>query len=153
GLVFTWKTAQPSPSSVRYGPTSAYGTVVTDPTLTTNHQVTVTGLSPNTRLFYGVSFPDSFDATQRWTPQDVLTTGSLPGTTQFLRLKAAGVIYTDVQSGPGFTPMDPATLAAIHTRFSRLADFYWRNSGFKLWLDVQVIEINKDITTTPYDLF
>jgi len=151
-LTFRWKTARAGPGSVRFGPRPTDTTVVTDPTVGTSHEVALTGLSPNTRLVYGVSFPDSFDGARRFTPTDVLNTGAPPGQTQFLRLKAAGVIYTDIQAGPGYTKMDAATLAAARTRLRRVADFYWRNSGFRLWPDIQVIEVDRDVTT-PLDLF
>lgn len=150
---FRWRTAAPAPSSVRYGTRNTYGNVVTDPTPTTEHLVTVTGLTPNTRLYYGVSFPDSFDGSDRFTPQDVMNTGAPAGQTQFLRLKAAAPIYTDTQRGPGYTPMTPNQLAVARARLDRVTDYYWRNSGFKLWLDMQVVEVDRDITTDSISLF
>jgi DNA-binding beta-propeller fold protein YncE len=145
-VTFEWKTAQPGPSSVRYGPTSQYGTVVTDSTPTTHHVVTATGLTPNTRLYYGVSFPDSFDSTERWTPADLLNTGVAPGQMQFMRIKAAGMIYLDTDSGASYVPMSAAQLQAARDRYAMISKFYWRNSGFKLWLDYTIVEVDRNIT-------
>lgn len=152
-VTLTWKTAQPQQGSVRFGTSPTGGQEVTDPNISTEHQVTITGLTENSRLYYSVSFPDSFDGSKKWTAPDPINSGSLPGTSQFLRIKAAGVIYTDSQSGPGYTRIDAAALADMHSRYERLADFYWRNSGFKLWFDITVVEVDKDLTDTPYDLF
>jgi DNA-binding beta-propeller fold protein YncE len=145
-MTFTWKTSQPCSSSVRYGTTSAYGSVVSDPTITTNHQVVVTGQTPNTRLYYGVSFADSFDGTQRWTPQDVINTGANPGQVQFMRLKTAGMIYLDKDSGAAYTPMTAGELQEMRDRFNTMAKYYWINSGFRLWLDYTVVEVSRNIT-------
>jgi Concanavalin A-like lectin/glucanases superfamily/NHL repeat len=152
-VTFRWKTSQPSTSTVRFGLTNIYGTVVADPTITTNHVVTLNGMTPNTRLYYGVSFADSFDGTERFTQQDVINTGAPTGQVQIQRIKAAGVIYTDAQPGAGYTSIDANLLAAAQTRFDRVADFYWRNSGFRLWLDIQVILVNRDITETILSVF
>ena len=144
-ITFRWKTGKPGPSSVRYGPTSSYGTEVTDPAVTTDHELVVSGLTPNTRLFYGVSFPDSFDGTQRWTPQDVLNTGAPAGQTQFQRFKCAGMIYLDTDSGPGYVPMTTGQFQAAYDRYDTISRFYWINSGFKLWLDYTIIEIDRNV--------
>jgi DNA-binding beta-propeller fold protein YncE len=145
-VIFTWKTIQPSASSVRYGPTNSYGTTVTDPSVTTEHEVTATSLTPNTRLYYGVSFSDSFDGSQRWTPQDILNTGALPGNTQFLRLKGAGMIYLDKDTGDAYNPMTTTELNEARLRYTKISKFYWLNSGFRLWLDYTIIEIDRNIT-------
>jgi DNA-binding beta-propeller fold protein YncE len=153
GVTFRWRTKQPSSGSVRLGDKPFRGTVATDPVVGRQHDVTVTGLTPNSRLYYQVSFPDPFTAKRRFTLPDVLNTGASSGRSQFLRLKAVGVIYTDTQAGPGYVAMDPSTLAAARRRFERIADFYWRNSGFRLWLDIQLVEVNRDITESSIDPF
>jgi hypothetical protein len=49
----TWTTDAPSTSQINYGATPSYGfSTPLDPTLTTNHSVTLTGLTPNTRYDY-----------------------------------------------------------------------------------------------------
>ena len=146
-VTFKWKTVEPGPTSVRYGPTTAYGSSATDPAPTTVHSITVSGQTPNTVLYYGVSLPDSFNGTQRWTPDDLLNTGVAPGQTQFMRLKCAGMIYLDTDPGASYVPMTPAQILEAHTRFDTVAKFYWRNSGFKLWLDYTVVEVSRNLTT------
>ncbi len=44
----TWTTDQPTDSRVEYGTTSSYGSLVSEPTLTTNHVISLTGLSQKT---------------------------------------------------------------------------------------------------------
>jgi len=61
-------------------------------------------------------------------------------------------VYTDDEPGPGFRKLDPARLAAAQARFRRTADFYWRNSGFRLWLDITLVQIDRDITG-PLSIF
>ena len=55
GVVVRWRTGGPSNSQVTYGldPSSLIWTA-TDPSLTTEHQVALTGLSPDTRYYYAV---------------------------------------------------------------------------------------------------
>jgi parallel beta-helix repeat protein len=151
-VIFRWRTARAAAARVRLGPTGDADGVVTDDTVGTDHEVAVTGLDPGARLFYAVSFPDSFDGAERFTPTDVLNTGAPAGRAQFLRLKAVGLIYTDVDGGPGQARMDDARLAAARTRFRRVADFYWRNSGFRLWPDIRVVEVDRDLVGS-LDLF
>ncbi|MEO8189746.1 MAG: FG-GAP-like repeat-containing protein [Acidobacteriota bacterium] len=53
--VLSWRTDVPTDSRVRYGSApSAPGASVTDPAETTEHRVTVSGLSPETRYYYSV---------------------------------------------------------------------------------------------------
>ena len=55
----TWTTVSPASSQVDYGVTPSYGTFSTfDPTPTTSHTVTLTGLTPSTRYFYQVLSSD-----------------------------------------------------------------------------------------------
>jgi DNA-binding beta-propeller fold protein YncE len=150
-VTFTWRTETPSASSVTYGPVSGREFEVTDSEITRDHSVTATGLTPNTRLRYSVGFPDSFDGTTRYTPPDLINTGVAPGSTQFLRVKAAGLIYKDTKPGAGYTEMSPAQLTAARNRFTRAAEFYWRNSGYRLFLDITIIEVSRDITSNSFD--
>jgi len=53
GFVVTWTTDELSTSQVEYGTTQSYGlTTSVDSNLTTNHVVTVTGLTPNTSYYF-----------------------------------------------------------------------------------------------------
>lgn len=56
--VITWTTDKMSSSSVASGPTSAYGTDVSDPALVTTHSVTLSGLDPATTYHYSVTSVD-----------------------------------------------------------------------------------------------
>ncbi len=52
-VTVTWTTDEPSTSQVEYGTTIGYGSsTILDGTLTTNHSVGITGLSPNTTYNY-----------------------------------------------------------------------------------------------------
>ena len=52
--VITWTTNFLANSTVNYGATSAYGSAVTDPTLTTSHSITLSGLSVQTTYHFDV---------------------------------------------------------------------------------------------------
>src|SRR5438132_608499 len=55
GTTITWQTDVPSDSQVEYGNSENLGTLTTlDITMTTNHSVTLTGLSANTNYIFNV---------------------------------------------------------------------------------------------------
>ena len=45
----------------------------------------------------------------------------------------------------GYTPMDASQLAAAYNHYDEVSRFYWMNSGFKLWLDYTLVEIDRDL--------
>ncbi len=55
----TWNTDEPATSAVEYGITLAYGTVVSDTSLVTNHSVTIIGLSSETLYHFRVRSEDA----------------------------------------------------------------------------------------------
>jgi len=54
----TWTTNVPATSTVAYGTTTNYGNQATDSSLVTNHQITVTGLQPETTYHYQIRSQD-----------------------------------------------------------------------------------------------
>jgi len=56
----TWTTDQPTDSQVEYGTTTAYGNVVSDPTLTTTHSLSLTGLVSNTTYHFEVTATNTY---------------------------------------------------------------------------------------------
>lgn len=50
----SWKTDQPSNSTVEYGLTASYGNTISDADMVTNHSITITGLSPSTTYNFRV---------------------------------------------------------------------------------------------------
>ena len=56
----TWTTDQPSDSLVSYGTTTAYGSTTGDPTMTTNHSITVTGLALQTAYHFTVTSNNAY---------------------------------------------------------------------------------------------
>ena len=54
-VVIAWKTEEASDSVVEYGTTTAYGLMVSEPTMTTQHAVMLTGLASDTTYYYRVS--------------------------------------------------------------------------------------------------
>lgn len=54
-LVVRWRTDVPTDSRVRYGPNPGdLGSEAYDPTLTTEHEVALSGLTPSTRYYYSI---------------------------------------------------------------------------------------------------
>jgi hypothetical protein len=58
-----WTTNNPATSSVKYGLTSAYGSVSTDNNFATSHSITLTNLTPNTTYHFQVGSTDISDIT------------------------------------------------------------------------------------------
>jgi hypothetical protein len=84
--VITWTTNVASTSTVEYGETSAYGQDLFDPTLVTNHSVTLTSLSPGQTYHFRVKSSASGYATAT-SPDDTFFTptgavGAIGGTTK-----------------------------------------------------------------------
>ncbi|MDQ3368321.1 MAG: fibronectin type III domain-containing protein [Myxococcota bacterium] len=62
-ITFRWRTAAATASRVRYGTSPTTLTAFVDnPTSTTEHEVRVTGLSPNTTYYYSVGSPTAVQA-------------------------------------------------------------------------------------------
>ncbi len=59
-ITISWTTDEQSTSLIEYGPTSAYGSVLTDTALVTSHLVTLTGLEPNSTYHYRVGSTDAY---------------------------------------------------------------------------------------------
>ncbi len=53
--IVTWTTDRPSDSLVEYGTTASYGSLATEQTATTGHNITITNLSPGTTYHYRVT--------------------------------------------------------------------------------------------------
>jgi|GEM_PF-3340491 len=56
----TWTTDQPSDSLVSYGTTTAYENTISDPTLTTDHSLTLTNLAMQTTYHFSVTSTNSY---------------------------------------------------------------------------------------------
>jgi hypothetical protein len=54
GITIRWRTDLPCNSTVQYGTSTAYGNTASDATMTTEHIVTLTGLTPATNYFYSI---------------------------------------------------------------------------------------------------
>ena len=54
----TWDTDEPADSQIEYGLDTNYGQLVFDPTLTTSHSLTITGLNPGTTYHFRVLSAD-----------------------------------------------------------------------------------------------
>jgi hypothetical protein len=59
-MTISWTTDLSSDSLVEYGLTTAYGSQVSDPALTTSHSVTLTDLTPNTWYHYRITCDPGF---------------------------------------------------------------------------------------------
>ncbi len=73
----TWNTNEPASSIVEYGPTGGLGLVELDGTLKTSHSIELTGLTPNSDVFFRVSSTDS-DTQTSTSATDVFHTDTLP---------------------------------------------------------------------------
>ncbi|MEW6521349.1 MAG: carboxypeptidase regulatory-like domain-containing protein [Thermodesulfobacteriota bacterium] len=72
----SWTTDQEATAMVEYGPTTAYGTMVSDPNLGTSHSITLTGLSYGTLYHFRVASTNSDGVTQQSADQTFATLGS-----------------------------------------------------------------------------
>ena len=88
-IVIRWRTDQPTNSVVRFG--SAPGSLdqtVEDPSPTTEHEVQVTGLSPDTRYYYSVGYDTQILAGDD--SAHFFITAPVPGTARPLRIWILG---------------------------------------------------------------
>ncbi len=53
-ITIRWRTQIPCNSTVRFGTNLLYGNAVSDASLVTDHEITLTGLTPNTKYFYSI---------------------------------------------------------------------------------------------------
>jgi hypothetical protein len=66
GAVIAWQTSVPANAQVEYGTTSSYGAVTpVDSTITTSHQVTLSGLKPGTTYHFRVGSTDTKNNTAK----------------------------------------------------------------------------------------
>ncbi|MBI4578672.1 MAG: metallophosphoesterase family protein, partial [Planctomycetes bacterium] len=88
-MVVRWRTDLPSNGTVRYGasPASLTGTA-SNPAMTTEHEINVTGLSPNTLYYYSVGTSD--EPLAGGTPAHFFYTPPDAGTRQATRIWAMG---------------------------------------------------------------
>lgn len=145
-ITFRWQTAEPCVTAVRLGPDNEASLldVHRQGGPTTDHEITVTDLTPNTRIYFQVAFPDSFTGSERWTASEFINTGAVAGEHQFLRLKTVAVVYTDSLEGPGFERADQDLIDRGKQRFYDLADYYWQNTAFKIWFDIELFVVEWD---------
>ena len=150
----SWRTSEESPTLLRHGDSplcSDTGMVeISDPALSRSHLVQLTGTTPNDVLYFCVGFPDSFDGGLRWAPAEQINTGLDEGHTQVLRLKGAALVYHDTNFDPGYDPLTPEQLVAARDRFAMLSRFYWINSGFRVWLDYTLVEVERDVADVVF---
>ena len=71
-----WSTDEAADSRVEYGPDSGYGSSSVDGTLTTQHDVDLSGLSPNATYHYRVGSADGSGNGPTWTADATFSTGS-----------------------------------------------------------------------------
>lgn len=77
GVTISWKTDEFSNSIVEYGIDENYGQTITETTLQVTHQVTLSGLAPNTVYHYRVGCVDNFDNGPTYSADFTFTTSSL----------------------------------------------------------------------------
>jgi hypothetical protein len=87
GITIRWRTDLPCNSTVQYGTSTAYGNTTNDAAITTEHTVTLTGLTPATNYFYSIG--TSSQALQGDTKNNFYTAPSV-GSTAPVRIWAIG---------------------------------------------------------------
>ncbi|RMF72439.1 MAG: hypothetical protein D6744_16830, partial [Planctomycetota bacterium] len=116
--IITWTTDEPASSDYRYGLTGAYELGgVDDPTLTTQHSIAITGLSPQTPYFYVIGSTDA--AGNNATFEDSFTT---------LAPEPSTIVSDDFH---GLT-LDPNVWSVVNP----LGDAVFSMSGTRLRIDV-----------------
>ena len=95
----SWTTDEPADSVVEYGTTTGYGNTSSDATLETDHNRTLTGLSPDTTYHYRVSSTDSDGNTA--------TSGDFTFTTQPSGYDKIFSDIPDFGNADNWTPLTP----------------------------------------------
>lgn len=149
-VTFRWTTAKACISSVKYSFSLESNRIITvaDNTKTCYHEITIRGLSPLKILDYQIGYENSFGNLLYWSENDRINTGVPQDSKVIQRINAVGLIYMDTKLGNGYVPISEEEAKIREERFYRVAEFYWQNSGFNLWIDFQVFRITRDITDT-----
>ena len=137
-VVITWKTANPSSSYLEWGSDKNNMTgSVSDTKLKTSHSLTITGLDPQSLLYYQIGFNDSFNGSKvRWTVPDKINSGVPDGEKLVLRLKTVGLVWADKDDKAGsISRASDEEIEMIKQLYRDLAVFVWQNSGFNVWID------------------
>lgn len=90
-VTIEWETDKKSKSRIKYGTTTAYGFEVGTSELTTNHKVTVSGLTEETTYHYIAESEDSFGGIGK-SNDNTFTT---PAQTQFKEVSVSRITYTE----------------------------------------------------------
>lgn len=95
-ITVAWTTDEPSTAEAEYGPDSGYGSSAADATLTTDHALTITGLTPSTSHHLHVRSVDRCGNASAWSA-DLTATTRRPG------LDVSGWAIEDPVGGISFT--------------------------------------------------
>ncbi len=101
-IAVTWTTDEPSTSEAEYGPDTGYGTSTGDPSLVTEHTLTLTGLAPSTDYHLRVRSLDRCGNASAWSA-DLTAVTRRPG------LDISGWTIEDTVGGIAFT-IPPGTV-------------------------------------------
>lgn len=97
-VIVKWRTSVPSNSYVNYGTTTSKLLQVSEATLTTEHEIEITGLAPNTKYYYDIGNVDVVLMDGGVDNSMFVKTAPLHGTKQFVRMWALGDAGTEGQS-------------------------------------------------------
>ncbi|WP_298220760.1 fibronectin type III domain-containing protein [Flavobacterium sp.] len=87
GVTIRWRTDLACTSNVKYGTSVAYGSNISDDSLTTEHEITLTGLTPGTKYYYSIgSITESFQGDLK----NNFITAPVTGSTAPVRIWAIG---------------------------------------------------------------
>lgn len=140
--VVQWATTSPSTSQVTYGIDDSLGSSTdVNPTLSTNHSVTLSGLTPATTYYFQVT--SGADGTDHTSPLMVFTTTNYVTT----------VPIFDVEQSWKYTT---ANLNGVNWTAASYNDSGWTGSGpGLLWVDLRATGPNPDVapkgTALPWD--
>ena len=100
-MVVRWRTGLPTGSRVRFGlAPDALDRQVDDPRLASDHEVTLTGLSPATRYYYSIGSTSGTGALAGGDADHFFVTAPVPGTRQPTRIWAFGDAGDDLLNEP-----------------------------------------------------
>lgn len=140
-ISFSYQTGKPCASEVLITGENGEEFRIQDPQLDVHHQIMVTGLSPSTRYHYQIAYQSGYQGNILYTPPTPITTEPAnPNQINIMRLKTFAIIYSAY--------MSETEKSKALEHFNFLDDFYFRNSRGRLWLDLEIIQIDRAYTSS-----
>ena len=147
-VTLNWQTVIPCETYLEYGIYPFYTDNYYDPTITSSHSVTLSGLSPQSRYVFKFRYKEPFDNSEQYLDNIQITTlDNNVSTFDLQELRTAVIVYSNFryQSNPVIDEigLDEEGVQQAYQSAQWAREFYFRNSKMKLHYNMELIEIDE----------